>query len=204
MTKIKVCGLTDKKEASYLNAQQVDFAGFVLFFPKSKRNLTITQAKEIMNDLDPAIKKVAVVVSPSIEQIKEIQEANFDIIQIHGSLPDAVLNEISIPILKAFNISDMEHYPIYQKCEKIKGYVFDAQEPGSGKTFDWKLVTNIPRDHKLLLLAGGLTPNNVSQAIAALHPDGFDVSSGVEFTDKPGKDPEKIEQFIHAVRTWEK
>ena len=204
MTKIKVCGLTDKKEASYLNAQQVDFAGFVLFFPKSKRNLTITQAKEIMNDLDPAIKKVAVVVSPSIEQIKEIQEANFDIIQIHGSLPDAVLNEISIPILKAFNISDMEHYPIYQKCEKIKGYVFDAQEPGSGKTFDWKLVTNIPRDHKLLLLAGGLTPNNVSQAIAALHPDGVDVSSCVEFTDKPGKDPEKIEQFIHAVRTWEK
>ena len=157
-----------------------------------------------MNDLNPAIKKVAVVVSPSIEQIKEIQEANFDIIQIHGSLPDAVLNEISIPILKAFNISDMEHYPIYQKCEKIKGYVFDAQEPGSGKTFDWKLVTNIPRDHKLLLLAGGLTPNNVSQAIAALHPDGVDVSSGVEFTDKPGKDPEKIEQFIHAVRTWEK
>lgn len=204
MTKIKVCGLTDKKEASYLNAQQVDFAGFVLFFPKSKRNLTITQAKEIMNDLNPAIKKVAVVVSPSIEQIKEIQEANFDIIQIHGSLPDAVLNEISIPILKAFNISDMEHYPIYQKCEKIKGYVFDAQEPGSGKTFDWKLVTNIPRDHKLLLLAGGLTPNNVSQAIAALHPDGVDVSSGVEFTDKPGKDPEKIKQFIHAVRTWEK
>ena len=204
MTKIKVCGLTDKKEASYLNAQQVDFAGFVLFFPKSKRNLTITQAKEIMNDLNPSIKKVAVVVSPSIEQIKEIQEANFDIIQIHGSLPDAVLNEISIPILKAFNISDMEHYPIYQKCEKIKGYVFDAQEPGSGKTFDWKLVTNIPRDHKLLLLAGGLTPNNVSQAIAALHPDGVDVSSGVEFTDKPGKDPEKIEQFIHAVRTCEK
>lgn len=200
MTKIKICGLTDPKEAVCLNKHQVDYAGFVLFFPKSKRNLTIEQAKEIMRALDTTIQKVAVVVSPTLEQVLEIERANFDIIQIHGTLQDDVLEAVSIPIFKAFNITDMAHFPTYQKCEKIKGYVFDAQEPGSGKTFDWKLVETIPRDHKLLLLAGGLNPDNVSQAISALQPDGVDVSSGVEFSDKQGKDAVKIEQFVTAVR----
>lgn len=200
MTKIKICGLTGPKEAVYLNKHQVDYAGFVLFFPKSKRNLTIEQAKEIMRALDTTIQKVAVVVSPTLEQVLEIERANFDIIQIHGTLQDDVLEAVSIPIFKAFNITDMAHFPTYQKCEKIKGYVFDAQEPGSGKTFDWKLVETIPRDHKLLLLAGGLNPDNVSQAISALQPDGVDVSSGVEFSDKQGKDAVKIEQFVTAVR----
>lgn len=200
MTKIKICGLTAPKEAVYLNKHQVDYAGFVLFFPKSKRNLTIEQAKEIMRALDTTIQKVAVVVSPTLEQVLEIERANFDIIQIHGTLQDDVLEAVSIPIFKAFNITDMAHFPTYQKCEKIKGYVFDAQEPGSGKTFDWKLVETIPRDHKLLLLAGGLNPDNVSQAISALQPDGVDVSSGVEFSDKQGKDAVKIEQFVTAVR----
>lgn len=200
MTKIKICGLTDPKEALYLNKHQVDYAGFVLFFPKSKRNLTIEQAKEIMRALNTTIQKVAVVVSPSLEQVIEIERANFDIIQIHGTLQDDVLDAISIPIFKAFNITDMDHFPTYQKCKKIKGYVFDAQKPGSGKTFDWKLVENIPRDHKLLLLAGGLNPDNVSQAISALQPDGVDVSSGVEFSDKHEKDALKIEQFVKAVR----
>lgn len=200
MTKIKICGLTAPKEAVYLNKHQVDYAGFVLFFPKSKRNLTIEQAKEIMCALDTTIQKVAVVVSPTLEQVLEIERANFDIIQIHGTLQDDVLEAVSIPIFKAFNITDMAHFPTYQKCEKIKGYVFDAQEPGSGKTFDWKLVETIPRDHKLLLLAGGLNPDNVSQAISALQPDGVDVSSGVEFSDKQGKDAVKIEQFVTAVR----
>ena len=200
MTKIKICCLTDPKEAVYLNKHQVDYAGFVLFFPKSKRNLTIEQAKEIMRALDTTIQKVAVVVSPTLEQVLEIERANFDIIQIHGTLQDDVLEAVSIPIFKAFNITDMAHFPTYQKCEKIKGYVFDAQEPGSGKTFDWKLVETIPRDHKLLLLAGGLNPDNVSQAISVLQPDGVDVSSGVEFSDKQGKDAVKIEQFVTAVR----
>ena len=200
MTKIKICGLTGPKEAVYLNKHQVDYAGFVLFFPKSKRNLTIEQAKEIMRALDTTIQKVAVVVSPTLEQVLEIERANFDIIQIHGTLQDDVLEAVSIPIFKAFNITDMSHFPTYQKCEKIKGYEFDAQEPGSGKTFDWKLVETIPRDHKLLLLAGGLNPDNVSQAISALQPDGVDVSSGVEFSDKQGKDAVKIEQFVTAVR----
>ena len=199
-TKIKICGLTSPAEARYLNENHVDFAGMVLFFPKSKRNISIEQAMEIMAVLDTSIKRVAVVVSPSIEQIRQIEAAGFDYVQIHGEIPEAEA-AIAIPILKAFNVSDMNSYEKYHNDSRIAGYVFDAIEPGSGKTFDWRLVDNIPRDEKLLLLAGGLNPDNVRMAIEAVHPDGVDVSSGVENDDGAGKNPEKIHDFVAAVKS---
>jgi len=204
ITKIKICGLTSPAEARYLNENHVDFAGMVLFFPKSKRNISIEQAMEIMAALDASIKRVAVVVSPSIEQIRQIEAAGFDYVQIHGEIPETETEAeaaIAIPILKAFNVSDMDSYEKYHNDSRIAGYVFDAIEPGSGKTFDWKLVDNIPRDEKLLLLAGGLNPDNVRMAIEAVHPDGVDVSSGVENDDKAGKNPEKIHDFVAAVKS---
>lgn len=203
-TKVKICGLTSPAEARYLNENHVDFAGMVLFFPKSKRNISIEQAKEIMAALDASIKRVAVVVSPSIEQVRQIEAAGFDYVQIHGEIPETETEAeaaIAIPILKAFNVSDMGSYEKYHNDSRIAGYVFDAIEPGSGKTFDWKLVDNIPRDEKLLLLAGGLNPDNVRMAIEAVHPDGVDVSSGVENDDKAGKNPEKIHDFVAAVNS---
>ncbi len=199
--KIKICGLTSPKEAEYLNKNHVDFAGLVVFYPKSKRNNTILQAKEIMARLHPAIQKVAVVVSPLPEEIVQIEDAGFDYIQIHGNLSEELLSCIHLPIFKAFNVSDMVHYEFYRCCPKVAGYVFDAMEPGSGKTFDWNLVKKVPRDEKLLLLAGGLCAENVADAIKALQPDGVDVSSGVEYgTMIKGKDPEKIDRFVAEVR----
>lgn len=203
-TKVKICGLTSPAEARYLNENHVDFAGMVLFFPKSKRNISIEQAMEIMAALDASIKRVAVVVSPSIEQVRQIEAAGFDYVQIHGEIPETETEAeaaIAIPILKAFNVSDMGSYEKYHSDSRIAGYVFDAIEPGSGKTFDWKLVDNIPRDEKLLLLAGGLNPDNVRMAIEAVHPDGVDVSSGVENDDKAGKNPEKIHDFVAAIKS---
>lgn len=144
-TKVKICGLTSPAEARYLNENHVDFAGMVLFFPKSKRNISIEQAKEIMAALDASIKRVAVVVSPSIEQVRQIEAAGFDYVQIHGEIPETEAEAAkAIPILKAFNVSDMDSYEKYHNDSRIAGYVFDAIEPGSGKTFDWKLVDNIP------------------------------------------------------------
>lgn len=203
-TKVKICGLTSPAEARYLNENHVDFAGMVLFFPKSKRNISIEQAKEIMAALDASIKRVAVVVSPSIEQVRQIEAAGFDYVQIHAEIPERETEAeaaIAIPILKAFNVSDMGSYEKYHNDSRIAGYVFDAIEPGSGKTFDWKLVDNIPRDEKLLLLAGGLNPDNVRMAIEAVHPDGVDVSSGVENDDGAGKNAEKIHDFVAAVKS---
>lgn len=197
---IKVCGLTTKKEAKFLNENKVDLAGMVMFFPKSKRNITPDKAKKIISALDKSIKKVAVVVSPSYEEIKIIESLDFDYVQIHSELSEELESKINLPILKAFNIKDMDLYERYQKSEKIVGYVFDAQEPGSGKVFDWSLVKTLPKDDKMLILAGGLNPENVKKAIEYIHPDGVDVSSGVEYGDKNGKDPEKIKRFVENAR----
>ena len=202
--KIKICGLTKPEEAEYLNRTHVDFAGIVLFYEKSKRNNTIENAVRILEALEDSCGKVAVVVSPSIEEVRQIEKAGFDYIQIHGTLSDGLREKISIPILKAFNVTDIEQCKKYHDCAKIAGYVFDAAEPGSGKVFDWNLVKGLPRDEKLFLLAGGLTPDNVAEAAAAIRPDGVDVSSGVEYSGKPGKDPEKIDLFVKRVRSCHK
>ena len=201
--KIKICGLTSPKEAQFLNRNHVDFAGMVLFFPKSRRNISLEQAEQIMEMLDRKIRSVAVVVSPTREQLVQIQKAGFDYVQIHGELSEALLKEIHIPVWKAFNVNDLEQVKLYHNQKNIAGYVFDGADYGSGKTFDWNLLKDIPRDGKLFLLAGGLNPSNVADAIRYVQPDGVDVSSGVEKDFGKGKDGEKIEQFVEQVRAEE-
>ena len=197
---VKICGITDVEETEYLNENNVDMAGMVLYFPKSKRNITLEKAKEIMASLNENIKKVAVVVSPSIEQVKSIENAGFDFVQIHKDLPDGLLNETLIDVLKAFNVNDLEELGKYKNIENIKGYVFDAPTYGSGETFDWSLLNNIKRDDKLFILAGGLNGDNVRDGIKAVQPDGLDVSSGVENDNGVGKSREKIREFVMAAK----
>lgn len=199
---IKICGLTDKKEAQWLNENKVDFAGFVLFFPKSKRNISIEQAMDIFAELDASIKRVAVVVSPSVKQVQAIENAGFDYIQIHKELDEEIYSETTIPILRAFNGIELDEF---EKCllnDRIKGFVFDAAEPGSGKGFDWTALDKLPDTNKLILLAGGLNSDNVADAIKLVSClDGVDVSSGVEIApDIRGKDKDKISQFVSNVR----
>lgn len=197
---VKICGITDVEETEYLNENNVDMAGMVLYFPKSKRNITLEKAKEIMASLNENIKKVAVVVSPSIEQVKSIENAGFDFVQIHKDLPDGLFNETLIDVLKAFNVNNLEELGKYKNIENIKGYVFDAPTYGSGETFDWSLLNNIKRDDKLFILAGGLNGDNVRDGIKAVQPDGVDVSSGVENDNGVGKSREKIREFVMAAK----
>lgn len=196
---VKVCGLTDTVEADYLNKNKVDFAGFVLFFPKSKRNISIEKAEQIMAELDENIKKVAVIVSPDESEIQKINGSGFDYVQIHGEIKDRLLEQISKPVFKAFNIKDIKNIHKYQNNAKIVGYVFDAAVPGSGKVFDWSILNDIKRDAKTFILAGGLNDSNVREAVKLVNPDVVDVSSGVEYDSGSGKDPEKIKQFIRQL-----
>ena len=196
---VKVCGLTDTMEADYLNKNKVDFDGFVLFFPKSKRNISIEKAEQIMAELDENIKKVAVIVSPDESEIQQINGSGFDYVQIHGEIKDRLLEQISKPVFKAFNIKDIKNIHKYQNNAKIVGYVFDAAAPGSGKVFDWSILNDIKRDAKTFILAGGLNDSNVREAVKLVNPDVVDVSSGVEYDSGRGKDPEKIKQFIRQL-----
>ncbi|MCR5625167.1 MAG: phosphoribosylanthranilate isomerase, partial [Lachnospiraceae bacterium] len=195
---IKICGITTRDDISYVNEAGPDFAGFIQFFPKSKRNISVGQAKELFAGLSPNIKKVAVTVEPTPEQIKEIEAAGFDYIQIHGNMDVRTLAQIKIPALKAFNVKDLGDFETYNACENVKGFVFDASVPGQGKTFDWSLLQGLPEisDDRIVLLAGGLNPENVADAIRATGARGVDTSSGVENDNGVGKSRKKILAFV--------
>lgn len=199
--KIKICGITAVEEALWLNEIGVDYAGFVLFFEKSKRNIEVEKAREILSALDDSIIPVAVTVQPTRSQIREIEAAGFGVIQIHGEIPQGDLAAIQIPIWKAFNVKDMSYFQQYEAMDNVEGYVFDAQTPGSGKRFDWSLLETLPKTRKQILLAGGLTPDNVAEAVRVMGDriDGVDTSSGVEKDTGAGKDREKIECFVKAL-----
>lgn len=201
MTKVKICGITSLQDIEYVNEAKPELAGFVMFFERSKRNIDEHRAVELLNKLDSSIKSVAVTVKPSLEQISIAKKCGFDFIQIHGDVPNDFLKNSPLPVLRAFNVSDIKSYWEYSKIDNIKGYLFDSQLPGSGKTFDWSLLEKIQRDGKMFILAGGLTPNNVKAAVEQVKPDGVDVSSGVENENGVGKSRNKILEFVENVRS---
>lgn len=201
---VKICGLTEPGEAEVLARYGADLAGMVLFFPKSKRNISLEQAKGIMAVLDHGIRSVAVTVSPTLAQVALIRKAGFDRIQIHGELRPEVLAAAGLPIIRALSV---EQEGFKEACDRLDGdprveaFLFDAAKPGSGRTFDWSRMDKVSRCGKPFFLAGGLNPDNVAEAIRYLRPDGVDVSSGVEYGAARGKDPEKVKAFIKAART---
>ena len=200
MTKIKICGITCREDVEILNEFVPEYAGFVMFFPKSRRNISAQTACNLLSLLDKRIKTVAVTVSPTAQQVRIIGDCGFDFIQMHGEVESFVIDNSPIPVFKAFNVSDIDKVRTYAENEKICGYVFDAASPGSGKTFDWNILKNIPHNNKLFILAGGLDCKNVTDAIENLNPDIVDVSSGVENATKTGKSREKVAEFIRTVR----
>ena len=201
---IKICGLTRTEEAAYLNQIQAEYAGFV-FWEKSKRNVDFVQAEEICHCLDKNITRVAVTVSPNIKLLRQIEQAGFDILQVHGELHEEILEKSRIPIWQACNLKEPEDIEKLRRDSKIVGYVMDAATAGGGKTFDWaagrqileKMRTAIMAG-KTLVLAGGLNPQNIEDAVQIFSPDVVDVSSGVEGVC--GKEKALILEFAAKAR----
>lgn len=212
--KVKICGITKQEETEYLNQNGVDYAGFV-FYEKSRRNVGISQAMELMRCLDKGIQRAAVTVSPDAELVRKIEQAGFDLLQIHGKLDEAVLRSCKLPIWRAVNISSLKEAMEQLEREhafeapQIAGFVVDGAVYGSGKTFQWdrtgdaaeaELLAELLGEmkEKTFILAGGLRAENVSEGIRIFSPDVVDVSSGVE--GEHGKEKEKIEKFMREVR----
>lgn len=205
-TKIKICGITRKEEAAFLNEAKADYAGFV-FFEKSKRNISLDKAQQICKSLNHGIQKVAVTVSPDVEQVVSVKQAGFDILQVHGTLSEEVVKASELPIWRAVNIADeaqlAQMFASEPKAskEKIVGYVVDGAGYGGGKPFDWERTAEQIKKYtkgKKLILAGGLNADNVRNGIRYFSPDVVDVSSSVE--DEHGKSKAKIEEFVRKVR----
>lgn len=211
--KIKICGLTRIEDAKALNEAQADYAGFV-FYEKSKRNVSIEDAEKIGSILNDRIKKVAVTINPDEEMLEQIEQAGFDVLQVHGELKKEVLEKSHIPIWRACNFKEIKDVEQLEQHKKIAGYVMDAETAGSGNTFDWeqhqesiRKMRNTLFAGKQFILAGGLQIENVRKGIELFSPDVVDISSGVERKqeeksgqEKSGKDKALILEFVKKVR----
>lgn len=200
MTKVKICGLMEKEHVEIAVNAGVDAIGFV--FAPSKRKVTVAKAHELAKEVPPRVLKIGVFVNPTKEElINALKEVPLDYIQYHGQeTPEFILTN-NLPSIKALSVHNEEDVLQAKKYE-TEFYLFDAPgtdyQGGSGEVFDWELmeVNNIPTEK--IILAGGLTPSNVKDAIERVNPYMVDVSSGVERNGI--KDKELIQGFINAVK----
>jgi len=198
MVKVKICGLKRIADVEAVNIYRPDYAGFV--FAPSKRRLTVPDAQALCAALDENIKRVGVFVNEKPETIREIQrDCGLDVLQIYD---DTGKQEVifSCPVWRVFRVRNQGDIIKMTKV-KADAYVLDAYSKtaygGTGKTFDWTLAKAIARRENVIL-AGGLTPVNIGDAIRCVAPYAVDVSSGVETDGR--KDKEKIRDFINNVR----
>lgn len=192
MTKVKICGLSTVEAVETAVLAGADYIGFV--FAASKRQVSLEQAQELAKRVTGKTKIVGVFVSPSLEDLElAIGRVPLDMVQIHGTFDEALIPLISVPVIRAIQLTDQEA----QVSSQADYLLFDAPVAGSGQTFDWGLL----KDQKIrqdFFIAGGLTVDNVRQARETFQPYALDVSSGVE-TDGH-KDIEKIKAFIEGAK----
>ena len=192
MTKVKICGLSTVEAVETAVLAGADYIGFV--FAESKRQVSLEQAQELAKRVTGKTKIVGVFVSPSLEDLEQaISRVPLDMVQIHGAFDEALMPMISVPVIRAIQLSDQEA----QVSSQADYLLFDAPVAGSGQTFDWGLL----KDQKIqqdFFIAGGLTEDNVRQARETFQPYAVDVSSGVETDGR--KDIEKIKAFIEGAK----
>ena len=203
--KIKICGITNTEDAKVAWESGADALGFILY-AQSPRYVDPQTVKTIVSGLPPFIVSVGIFVNESSKTVQNIMEkCGLTYAQLHGDETPEYCETLDRPILKALRLKDRSSFlslAEYRGRAGVKGFVVDtfseSSYGGTGQTTDWSLAAEVARAAPILL-AGGLTPENVQDAIAQVHPYGVDVSSGVEV--RPGKkDHDKVRAFIRAVQ----
>ena len=203
MTKIKICGTTNKHDAILASQLGADMLGFI-FYKGSKRYVEPRTASDIINELPPYILKVGVFVNEDPKKVREIAaDAALNALQFHGDETPEYCNAFKdeFKVIKAFRLKDRKSLDDINKYD-VDYYLLDTYSKdshgGTGEAFDWKILEDF-EFLKPVILSGGITPDNVAKAIKEVAPYGVDVASGVEAS--PGrKDAELLKRFIHNVR----
>lgn len=200
MTKIKLCGLSRPCDIQTANELRLEYIGFV-FAPKSKRYIDPQKAALLKELLSSDIRAVGVFVNEAPDTVAALLNSGIiDIAQLHGSEDEAYIQRLrqrtDQPIIKAFQIKTC-HDLAEAEASNADHILLDSGA-GTGNVFDWSILQDVKRPY---FLAGGLSPDNVGDAVRLLHPYAVDVSSGIE-TDGH-KDKEKAAAFIAAVRKGE-
>lgn len=190
--RVKICGITNLEDALVAVRLGVDALGFV--FAPSPRQITPDEAKEIIKRLPPWIATVGVFVDEKPEWIMRVaSHCKLDWVQLHGDESPQYCKDLDIKIIKTIK-SNIERIPEYD----VPGILLDISM-GTGKVYNWDLAVEAKKYGKPIILSGGLTSENVGEAIRKVMPYGVDVSSGVE--SSPGKkDSEKIKRFVEEVQ----
>lgn len=203
VTRIKICGITRTEDALTAVEAGADAIGLV-FYPASPRNVAIEQATKICRALPPFITTVGLFVNASYQAVTEIStKLSLGLLQFHGDESAEYCEQFKQPWIKALRVQAttniVEEMRPYNKAQGIllDSYVAGVQG-GTGISFDWSLIPQ--QTDKPIILAGGLTVDNVQQAIQVSKPYAVDVSGGVELA-KGIKDPTKIVAFINQVKT---
>ena len=205
---VKICGIRSLEDARFAAESGADAVGFVFWY-MSPRRVDPEQAAAITAELPDQVLRVGVFVDAPRDEIERVSQlVGLDLLQLHGEEPPEALEGLSRPALKAVRVG-----PRFTAAEALRysktaqGIVVDTRLPGqtlmpggTGVPFDWSLVANLAEQVPFLMLAGGLSPTNVAEAVRAVRPDAVDVSSGVE--RMPGrKDPERVQIFGFSALT---
>lgn len=202
--KIKICGITNVEDARLAVELGADALGFI-FYPPSKRYVSVAKAADICNALPPFVSKIGVFVDELEYEIeKALQDCLLTGLQFHGDEPPGFCQKFPAKSIKAIRVKDETSIATAQEYD-VDAILLDtysgAERGGTGRTFDWSLA-NRAKDvlSPPVILSGGLNAANVVDAIRQVRPYAVDVSSGVE--REPGKkDPEKLRRFIELAKT---
>lgn len=181
MTRIKICGLTRPEDVRYVNTAKPDWCGFILNFPSSRRNVTPEQARALRAGLDPDIRPVGVFVDRPVEEVAALLNSGvISVAQLHGREDNAYISVLrtlapGCVVWRAFQLRSQADLAAADASGADLVLLDNGR--GTGQTFDWSLAGSV---HRPFLLAGGLTPESIPRAVAALRPYGLDLSSGVE------------------------
>jgi phosphoribosylanthranilate isomerase len=203
MVRIKICGITnliDARLAADLGAHALGF----IFYPKSPRSVRPEVAREIIDNVPPLVMTVGVFVDEEAEVVRGIAETTgLDWVQLHGQESPEYCCSLGRRVIKGFRIKDASSLALLPEYQgSVQGFLLDTYKAGTaggtGETFDWGLARQAA-ELGPIILAGGLTPGNVAQAIHTAKPAAVDVASGVEAL--PGrKDPVKLREFFRALK----
>ncbi len=202
--RIKFCGITRFEDARIAANLGVDALGFI-FFKKSPRYIDPQSAAQIIKKLPPFVSRVGVFVNEDLSTILEIVKlTNIDTVQLHGSESPEFCSQIPLPVLKSFSVKSDMDFSILDNYS-CSGFLLDTwnneMHGGSGKTFNWSIAKSLCNHYGNIVIAGGLGPSNVEEALDTLHPYGVDINSGIEIM--PGvKNPHKMKDIVRIIRNW--
>ena len=200
--KVKICGITNVEDAQAAVAAGADLLGFV-FYEKSPRHVTVAQAAAIARTVSPFVVRVGLFVDAAPELVGEATSAcGLQLLQFHGDETAEYCRQFGAMSMKAFRVKDAEtiqRLPEFPTDAWLLDAYVPGQHGGTGHSFNWDLAVEAVKLGKPVFLAGGLTPENVADAVRKVRPYGVDVSSGVE--SAPGKkDHAKVRAFIEAAK----